>query len=136
MRTHVVRNWWWMIGLLGALVLLASPQDSHAQARATGTLDSILVVPNPYSVSGRTHGPISNLKAYERIIFTNLPDPATIRIYTSAGNHVATIEHKGSRQYEWSGRNADNQYIVSDVYIYVVQAPGLGVKVGKFIVVK
>lgn len=134
---------WWIAGIAFAFVLIALPRVSHS---AVSTLDSIIVVPNPYNLSGRTFGPQppgGSIEANERIRFANLPAPCTIKIYTSAGNLVATVQHTGLNtptsdleNTYWSGRNADNQYIVSDVYIYVVESPTLGRKVGKFIVIR
>jgi len=130
MTNHVGR--WWTLALLVGVIALAVPPTT----KAVNTVDSVLVVPNPYSVTGRTHNAPSNIQGFERILFVNLPNECTIRIYTSAGNLVSTIEHKGGADEAWSGRNADNQYIVSDVYIYVVESPTLGKKIGKFLVVR
>jgi len=132
------RGWGWMLGLTAGVLLVAlgEPRAQTQPTTATGSLDSVLVVPNPYVVSGRTIGPYSALKQYEAIDFYNVPDPCTISVYTSAGNLVVTLQSKGGHFCQWSGRNADNQYVVSDVYIYVVQAPGLGTKIGKFMVIR
>ncbi|HPU86034.1 MAG TPA: hypothetical protein PLE60_11940 [Candidatus Latescibacteria bacterium] len=134
---------WWIAGVAFAFVLIALPRVSHS---AVSTLDSVIVIPNPYNLSGRTYGPQppgGSIEANERIRFANLPAPCTIKIYTSAGNLVSTIQHTGAvtavsdlENYYWSGRNADNQYIVSDVYIYVVESPTLGRRIGKFIVIR
>jgi hypothetical protein len=136
-------NHLWIAGIAFAFVLFALPRVSRS---VVSTLDSVIVVPNPYNLSGRTFGPQppgGSIEANERIRFANLPAPCTIRIYTSAGNLVATINHTGAstptsdleNEY-WSGRNTDNQYIVSDVYIYVVESSTLGRKIGKFIVIR
>jgi len=129
---------WWVAGLCVGLLACAVPRA--AAQGAFPTVDSAIVVPNPYSVSGRTFGPSSNIFGYERIRFANLPLVCTIKIYTSAGNLVKTLEHKEGDTYPsdvfWNGRNSDNQYIVSDVYIYVVDSPTYGRKIGKFIVIR
>jgi hypothetical protein len=136
-RTHR----WWPLGLLCAAFLAFSPLVKTALAAGATTLDSVLVVPNPYTVSGRTYGPISDLKGYDQIRFTNLPAPCTVRIYTIAGNFVHELKNEvgdadGDRDILWNGRNSDNQYVVSDVYVYVVNSPTLGRKVGKLVVIR
>lgn len=117
------------------------------------TVDSVVVVPNPYNVSGRTFATASYTRGLERILFQYVPYPSKISIYTSAGNRVVTLNHDGATsypilgdsqgsQFSWSGRNEDNQYVNSDVYIYVVESlasgsqPSYGSKAGKFIVIR
>jgi len=124
---------WWIPGVFAGLVMFALPPIARG---AVAGLDSVIVVPNPYNASGRTFGPQSDITGYERIRFANVPPPATIRIYTSAGTLVATLEHTQGDQYLWGGRNSDNQYIVSDVYIYVIEHATYGRKIGKFVVIR
>lgn len=120
--------------LTGLAAAALMPQKASA---VITTLDSVVVVPNPYYVSGRHLGPPGNLRAYDRIRFANLPSPATIKIYTSAGNLVATLEHTSAdAQYLWGGRNDDNQYVASDVYIYVIEHETLGRKIGKLVIIR
>ncbi len=112
-----------------------------APAAGATTLDSVLVVPNPYNVSGQTYGSLSNLWGYDQIVFKNLPAPCTVRIYTTAGNLVHELKNEvgdadGDQDIRWNGRNTDNQYLVSDVYIFVVNSPQLGVKLGKLIIIR
>ena len=84
---------------------------------------------NPFS-SGR--GPRS-------IHFTHLPNNCTIRIFTINGELVKQIEHE-SNLYdgtaEWDLLTLDNLSISYGVYIYHIDAPGIGVKVGKFAIIK
>ncbi|HOM56373.1 MAG TPA: hypothetical protein PLG27_01315 [Candidatus Latescibacteria bacterium] len=103
----------------------------------TTTLDSVKVVPNPYNVSGRTYASRSNIFGYERLRFANLPLPCTVKIYSSDANLVKTLQfNAGDLLPAWDGRNSDNQYIVSDVYFYVVEHATLGTKIGKFVVIR
>ncbi|OQB42220.1 MAG: hypothetical protein BWY06_00645 [Candidatus Latescibacteria bacterium ADurb.Bin168] len=103
----------------------------------TTTLDSVRVVPNPYNVSGRTYAARSNIFGYERLRFANLPLPCTVKIYSSDANLVKTLQfNAGDLLPAWDGRNSDNQYIVSDVYFYVVEHATLGTKIGKFVVIR
>ena len=121
-------RWWTYSGFTNVGVV--------GNSAASTVLDEIVVVPNPWISSGQTFGSPGNIAGYERIRFGNVPDPCTIKILTTAGNLVTTLEHSGSGDYLWDGRNADNQYVVSDVYIYVVEHETLGRKIGKFIVIR
>ena len=124
--------------LISAVGLLALPES----ALAADVLDSVRVVPNPYNVSGRTHGPRSNASAYERIMFTNLPKPnaltpTRIRIYSMTLDLVAALEHDSQdNQFFWDGRNSDNQYIVSGVYYYVIEHPDHGMTMDKLVIIR
>lgn len=126
--------------MLTAVVTCLIPEVPLAQGAATAqdTLDAVLVIPNPYSVIGRTWGPKSEVKAFERIRFANLPNtPCTIKIFSSRGNLIITLDHPGKgTNLNWDGRNSNNQYVVSDVYLYVVESATLGRQVGKFIVIR
>ena len=123
--------------LAGLVASVFLPAQASADASQFTTLDSVVVVPNPYNVSARHLGPPGNLEAYDRIRFANLPAPATIKIYTSAGNLVATLDHiSTSGHYLWDGRNDDNQYVVSDVYIYVIEHEEYGRKIGKLVIIR
>lgn len=122
--------------LLGAAFLMLCAFSSDAFAQTT-TLDSVKVVPNPYNVSGRTYGARANIFGYERLRFANLPLPCTVKIYSSDANLIKTLQfNAGDLLPAWDGRNSDNQYIVSDVYFYVVEHATLGTKIGKFVVIR
>jgi hypothetical protein len=84
---------------------------------------------NPYQ-SGR--GPRS-------LHFTHLPSQCTIRIFTVTGELVDVIEHDSPMNdgaAEWDMLTKDNLSIAYGVYVYHVEAPGVGEKVGKFAVIK
>ena len=132
-------------GLLSVLfataVIWLSPDGAQAQGTvgAQDTLSSIVVIPNPYNVIGRTWGQRSlSPESFERIRFANLPNtPCTITIYSSRGNRIISLSHPGrATNLNWDGRNEDNQYVVSDVYLFVVQSQTLGRQVGKFIIIR
>ena len=76
-------------------------------------LEHIIVVPNPYHLN-------ANAKAME---FRNLTRRATIRIYSSAGDLIKTIEHHNETSVErWEGRNEEGVLITPGVYIYHIEA--------------
>jgi hypothetical protein len=108
---------------------------------AARSLDKIDVVPNPYVVtaSWEPRSPFRFGRGERRIYFVNLPARCTIRIYTLRGYLVDTIEHVGAMDdgaEPWDLTSKDGQDIAFGVYIYHVDAPGIGTKVGKFAVIK
>ena len=102
-----------------------------APINSEAAMDDIRVVPNPYSAAGKTFP-----GEKDKILFTGLPATCTIKIFTSNGDFVHTIEHTdGSGTEAWDLRTEYNQYLVSDVYVYTVEGD-LGDYVGKFIIIR
>jgi hypothetical protein len=63
----------------------------------------------------------------------------TIRIYTIAGRLVQTIEHNGrfnDGQEGWNLTSRDGMDIAFGVYLYHVEAPGIGSKIDRFAILK
>jgi hypothetical protein len=71
--------------------------------------------------------------------FTHLPQKCTIRIFNVRGQLVQTIEHE-STQWDgteiWDMLTKDRLEVAFGVYVYHVEAPGLGNKIGKFAIIK
>jgi len=108
---------------------------------AENNLDNITVVPNPYvaAASWEPRNPYRFGRGERRIWFLNLPERCTIRIYTVRGYLVDIIEHYGNRidgAESWSLVSKDGMDIAYGIYIYHVEAPGIGQKIGKFAVIK
>lgn len=104
-------------------------------------LDNVKVVPNPYLGSARWEikNPYTSGRGPRSLHFTHLPPKCTIRIFTVDGELVQTIEHNsliddGSES--WDMLSKDKLSISYGVYIYQVEAPGIGSKIGKFAVIK
>ena len=84
----------------------------------------------------------------EKLHFTHLPPKCTIRIFNIKGQLINTLEHDASGsgsqeqvpQYNgtltWNMLSEDNLEISYGIYIYHVDAPGIGEKIGKFVVIK
>ena len=111
--------------------------DSHA---ATNELDDIAVVPNPYvgAASWEAYS-LSVGRGERKIYFTHLPSVCTIRIYSLSGRHVKTLEHNSTLadgQEAWNLVSKDGMDIAYGVYVFHVDAPGIGEKIGKFAVIK
>lgn len=108
--------------------------------KAKNDLDKIAVVPNPY-VGAASWEPatVEVGRGERRIYFINLPRQCTIRIYTISGKHVKTIEHNSNvdnGQEAWNLISKDGMEISYGVYVYHVDAPGIGEKIDKFAVIK
>ena len=108
---------------------------------AADNLDNIYVVPDPYVVSASWEKPLfySSGRGERRIDFVNLPTECTIRIFTISGRLVKTIEHRSTisnGSESWDLISDDGLTVSYGVYIFHVQAPGLGEKIGKFALIK
>lgn len=110
-------------------------------------LDDIRVVPNPYVAAARwePRNPFTSGRGPRELHFINLPRQCTIRIFNVNGVLIETLEHNGEldgQQDPWSGTviwdmlSKDNLEISYGVYIYHIEAPGIGEKTGTFAVIK
>jgi hypothetical protein len=109
--------------------------------KAKNDLEKVAVVPNPY-VGAASWEPLNLFRAgrgERRIFFVNLPAQCTIRIYTVRGYLVQTIVHHANvdnGQEPWNLISKDGMDISYGVYIYHVDAPGLGEKIDRFAIIK
>jgi hypothetical protein len=114
----------------------------YSQQRAIANMDNIYTVPDPYiAVSTLEPRLISQDvgRGDRKIEFVNLPKECTIRIFTIAGRLVRTLEHSAAEndgRAPWDLRTKDGLEIAHGVYIYHVDAPGIGTKIGKLAVIK
>lgn len=92
-------------------------------------LDAIKAVPNPFYLYGPYDPAIGNYK----MEFHNLPAECTIRIYNLAGEFIDEIEKNDATTSiaSWDVRTSNGLSPASGVYVYVVNAPGYGQKIGK-----
>lgn len=98
------------------------------------------VVPNPY-VAAASFEPqryASSGRGDRRMEFRAVPTGGTVRIYTVHGDLVRTLHQDGSYAgfVPWDLRTKDNLDVAPGLYVYHVDAPGLGTYVGKFAVIK
>ena len=118
---------------------MRAAEESISQARSD--LEKIAVVPNPYVGAASWEPPnlFRSGRGERRIYFVNLPAKCTIRIYTVRGNLVKTIEHDATvdnGQEPWNLVSKDGMDISYGMYVYHVDAPGIGEKIGRFAVIK
>jgi len=140
-------------GVIGAGILYSGRTGNVREAlmarttdtdpRAPTSLDGVYVFPNPYKgshdgESGGQVNPTKGLIEYPRkLYFRGLPaEHCTIRIYSLAGDHVATVNHtNGTEQDQWDMITRNRQEIVSGIYYYVVEY-GSQHFIDKFVVIK
>jgi len=97
------------------------------------------VVPNPYVAYSDLEQPGSDptLRGDRRLQFRNLPPTCTVRIYTMVGELVDTIFKDDTNSYvNWSILSYEGQRLAYGVYIYHVDVPGVGEKIGRFALIK
>lgn len=102
----------------------------------TTNLDDVLVVPNPYVGGVDWQGRSVTGVVERKLAFTNLPPRCTIRIYTISGDLVAIVEHNDATTGTawWDLQSRNRMEVASGVYVYHIDAPGIGTKIGKFAV--
>ena len=121
--------------------------DAQAAADA---LDQVRVVPNPYRGASRFEvaNPFPTGRGERRIRFVNLPPRATVRIFTASGRLVRTLQlDEGTNDsitpqmlltgsLAWDLLNEDRLEVSYGVYLYHVEAPGVGETTGTLALIK
>jgi hypothetical protein len=118
---------------------VTGPKESPSLAKAQ--LDNIKVVPNPYigAASWEARNTYSSGRGERAIHFIHLPRKCTIRIFTVRGELVQTIEHESTvlnGTADWDLLSKDQLDVAYGVYVYHIEAEGIGEKIGKFAIIK
>ena len=106
------------------------------------TMKDIRVVPNPYVATNVMEPSVSNefLNQRRRLLFTNIPSEATIKIFTVSGILVDVISVNNSPQdgtIHWDMLTREGLEIAAGMYLYHVESIVTGdKKLGKFAVIK
>ena len=89
-------------------------------------------MPNPFYLYGPYDPAIGNRQIY----FSNLPETCTITIYNLAGDYINRVDKDdpATSMAFWNVQTENNLPVASGIYIYVVDAPGFGTKIGKMAV--
>jgi hypothetical protein len=105
----------------------------------------VLVVPNPYRVdqdytfeSGGWEGRATSWNENYRLVkFIHLPVKCTIRIFSLAGDEVASLYHDDPvhGEIEWNILSASNRALASGVYVFTVESDH-GTQIGKFVLIR
>lgn len=130
-------------------VILLTTSGAQANAdTAKSQLERIAVVPNPYIVAAAWEPEILEPTMAQQAVgtehdrkldFIHLPQKCTIRIYTMSGELVRVIEHNSTvfdGSESWNMLSKDNMEISYGIYIYHIDAPEIGTRIGKFAVIK
>ena len=99
---------------------------------AQDAMERIRVVPNPYY----TRSNYEQNQFNRQIRFTNLPATCTIRIFNLAGDLIRTLQKTdpNTSLFTWDVLTENQLPVGSGVYIYQVDAPGVGQVHGRMIV--
>jgi hypothetical protein len=110
------------------LTVLQGPDPTKADPLA-----NVRVVPDPYIVTNVWE----TSEFGKKLQFTNLPSECTIKIFSLAAAHVATIHHTSGLGYLfWDMRNHNDQFIAPGVYLYAITTPDGDKALGRFLVIK
>jgi len=125
--------------------LLAVRKRVNIPFSVSHELGKVLVVPNPYRVdenytfeNGGWEGRERSWNEMKRFIkFIHLPEKCTIRIYSLAGDVVATLYHEDPSRGEiaWDLLSDSGRAIASGLYVFTVESD-LGKQIGKFVVIR
>jgi hypothetical protein len=114
-------------------------QAAHLTKEAAKDLASVKIVPNPFNISASE---LQFTGEPNKIMFLNLPNECTIRIFTESGDLIKTIHHFGSGDESWGKTPQEHmatdsqQLIVSGIYIAHFQTPDGKTAIKKFVVVR
>lgn len=107
---------------------------------ARSELDRIAVVPNPYVGASEFERSVQFQGRGERLVqFIHLPSICTISIFNLRGELVRELRHEGGvtdGAEWWDLQTLDGQDAAYGVYVFHVDAPGIGEHIGKFAIVK
>lgn len=114
---------------------------SNDVALARQQMDRIAVVPDPYIASASWEKPLyfSSGRGERRVDFIHLPPRCTIRIFTLDGKLVRTLAHDNPIEdghHSWDLTSKDGLDVAAGIYIYHIQAPNGGEKIGRFALIK
>lgn len=115
-------------------------EPAHLTREPAAELADFRVVPNPYHISAidLQYG----AGEPNKIMFLDLPLECTIKIYSESGDLIKTIDHYGSGDESWGVLSREHQvtesgqYIVSGIYIAVIETPDGKSAYQKFMIIR
>jgi hypothetical protein len=119
---------------IGASVKFAFDLTNAVGPSTGATLANVHTVPDPYYVTSAFEATTTS----KIIKFVNLPEVATIRIYTASGVLVRVLKHESTAfggETTWDVRNRNNQFVASGVYFYHVTAENGETTVGRMTII-
>lgn len=114
---------------------------SISNSLARQQLKDIRVVPNPYiaTAAWEPKNTYNSGRGPREIHFINLPQKCTIRIYNVSGTLVDRLEHESTMDNGteiWDVLSKENLSISYGLYLYHIEAPGVGQRTGTFAIIK
>ncbi|MGE5498185.1 MAG: hypothetical protein ACM3Q2_08955 [Syntrophothermus sp.] len=107
---------------------------STTKAGESDLLNMIKVVPNPYIISAKWEkASVLQGRGERKIYFTHLPAECTIRLFTQNGTLIKTLQHSGSVSdgtESWDLTTSEGLEVAFGIYVYQIDSPGLGQKIG------
>ena len=117
---------------------------------AGSVLDQIRVVPNPYVATNRFEGlnPFSTGRGPRVLKFMRVPPECVIRIYSVGGRLIRVLRHnEGSNDglspeallngtVDWDLESEEGLGVAYGIYLYHIEAPGIGEATGTFAIIK
>ena len=118
---------------------MSSPLEAPKIEPAAREVEEVAVVPNPYKLRAEWEpGDGSRLLRFIRV-----PNDATIRIFTSAGDLIRTLKSNQNQSpggttgdVPWDMRNDDGRGVVSGIYIYQIETSAGRTRKGHFVIIK
>lgn len=104
-------------------------------------LNDIAVVPNPYVVNStfEQRSLYSGGQLVRKLQFIHLPQTCTIRIFDLRGRLIDTLHHNSTLDDGtefWNMQTDDNDVVAYGIYIFHVDAPGIGETIGRFAIIR
>jgi hypothetical protein len=116
--------------------LVQPVQPSALCVTTSPLLGNVGVVPNPFNPNDAFQR--SSFGSENRVQFVNLPCPATIRIYSVAGDLIHTLENTDNdASVDWNLKNGDGRDVVGGIYMFLVEAAGGSqTRSGHFVIIR
>ncbi len=106
----------------------ATAPEAATASQATASLDKIVTVPNPYYLFSANDPAVGNYQ----LQFHHLPRECKISIYSLSGELLRTIDKNDETdRATWDLLTENSLPVASGIYLWVVDAPGVGQKIGK-----
>jgi hypothetical protein len=111
-------------------IFAQSFDPAYLKRQAGQSMDSIRIVPNPYSIASDVTRLRFGQNESDKIAFFNIPGYCKIKVYTEVGELIKEIDHNdGSGDAYWYSNTSSGQVIVSGIYIVVFENTQTGQRV-------
>ncbi len=109
---------------------------AYRRVAASPLLDrsKVRIVPNPYNIAAPSSMLWPGQK--DKVVFKNIPDVCTIKIYSELGELLKTIDHPMGGSEDYNLTTKYNQILVSGLYIAVIETPNGDRGIFKFVVIR